>query len=219
MQPPNLMLRLAVQTGLTLALMGAVLFGVAGDLAWPQAWAFLAIFVVSSAGFGAWLQRRDPALLAARLSSPVQRGQPLWDKLFLLSAMLLWFGWLALMALDARRWQTAHMAVWLNVAGAALVATGFLGVCRVFAENSFAAPVVRVQAERAQKVIDTGPYAIVRHPMYAAGLLYGLTQGLPMGTTGRIASYVAAQVVAKLGPRLESLDQDAIARIRAGEWL
>lgn len=178
MQPPNLMLRLAVQTGLTLALMGAVLFGAAGDFAWPQAWAFLAIFVVSSAGFGVWLQRRDPALLAARLSSPVQRGQPLWDKLFLLSAMLLWFGWLALMALDARRWQTTHMAVWLNVAGTALVVAGFLGVCRVFAENSFAAPVVRVQAERAQKVIDTGPYAIVRHPMYAAGLLY--IAGIPL---------------------------------------
>jgi sugar/nucleoside kinase (ribokinase family) len=54
--------------------------------------------------------------------------------------------------------------------------------------------------------------------MYAAGLLYGLTQGLPMETTGRLASYVAAQVVAKLGPRLEALDQEAVARICAGAW-
>jgi protein-S-isoprenylcysteine O-methyltransferase Ste14 len=181
MQPrnlPNLMMRLFVQTALTLVLMGAVLFGGAGDFTWPQAWIFLAIFVVSSAGFGVWLQRRDPALLAARLSSPLQRGQPLWDKLFLLAAMPLWFGWLALMALDARRWHSTQMPAWLNLLGAALVVAGFLGVCRVFAENSFAAPVVRLQAERAQRVIDTGPYGVVRHPMYAAGLLY--IAGIPL---------------------------------------
>jgi sugar/nucleoside kinase (ribokinase family) len=53
--------------------------------------------------------------------------------------------------------------------------------------------------------------------MYAAGLLYGLTQGLPLDVTGRIASYCAAQVVAKLGPRLESIDQNAIAAIKSGK--
>lgn len=51
--------------------------------------------------------------------------------------------------------------------------------------------------------------------MYAAGLLYGLTHGLPLETTGRLAAYLAAQVVAKLGPRLESLDRDAIQRLCA----
>jgi sugar/nucleoside kinase (ribokinase family) len=55
--------------------------------------------------------------------------------------------------------------------------------------------------------------------MFAAGLLYGLTQGLPLEVTGRIASYSAAQVVAKLGPRLESIDRSAIARLKAGEPL
>jgi sugar/nucleoside kinase (ribokinase family) len=54
--------------------------------------------------------------------------------------------------------------------------------------------------------------------MYAAGLLYGLTQGLPLDVTGRIASYCAAQVVAKLGPRLEEIDQRAIEAIKRGEW-
>ena len=52
--------------------------------------------------------------------------------------------------------------------------------------------------------------------MYAAGLLYGLTQGLPLEITGRIASYAAAQVVAKLGPRLDRLDSTAIDLIKAG---
>ena len=55
--------------------------------------------------------------------------------------------------------------------------------------------------------------------MYAAGILYGLTQGLPVEATGNIAAYAAAQVVAKLGPRLESLDPGVIARLKAGESL
>ena len=172
------MSRLFLQTAIMLALMGAALFGAAGYMAWPQAWAFLAIFVASSAGFGFWLVRRDPDLLAARLASPVQRGQPLWDKIFLLLFMAIWFGWLMLMGLDAQRWHAFHMPVWLNLAGAILIIVGFLGVTRVFAENSFAAPVVRVQAERSQRVIDSGPYAIVRHPMYAAALLYVI--GIPL---------------------------------------
>jgi sugar/nucleoside kinase (ribokinase family) len=54
--------------------------------------------------------------------------------------------------------------------------------------------------------------------MFAAGLLYGLSQDLPLDITGRIASYAAAQVVAKMGPRLESIDQGKIAEIRAGVW-
>jgi sugar/nucleoside kinase (ribokinase family) len=55
--------------------------------------------------------------------------------------------------------------------------------------------------------------------MFAAGLLYGLTQGYSLEVTGRIASYAAAQVVAKMGPRLESIDQEALARLRAGAEL
>jgi sugar/nucleoside kinase (ribokinase family) len=52
--------------------------------------------------------------------------------------------------------------------------------------------------------------------MFAAGILHGLTQGLPLDVTGRIASYAAAQVVARMGPRLESLDAAVIDRLRAG---
>ncbi|HEY4076403.1 MAG TPA: isoprenylcysteine carboxylmethyltransferase family protein [Rhizomicrobium sp.] len=178
MQPRNLLSRLFLQTGIMLILMAAALFGAAGYMAWPQAWTFLAIFVANSAGFGFWLVRRDPDLLAARLASPIQRGQPLWDKIFLLLFMAIWFGWLVLMGLDAQRWHTSHMPAWFNLTGAVLIIAGFLGVSRVFAENSFAAPVVRVQAERSQRVIDSGPYAIVRHPMYAAALLYVI--GIPL---------------------------------------
>jgi protein-S-isoprenylcysteine O-methyltransferase Ste14 len=154
------------------------LFVAAGNLGWIQGRAFLAIFLLGSIGLSVWLVRRDPALLAARLGPLNQQGQPPWDKVFLITFILIWFGWLALMALDAQSWHTSDMPPWLNLVGGTRVIVGFLGTMRVFRENSFAAPVVRVQSERAQHVIDTGPYALVRHPMYAAAMLYLF--GLPL---------------------------------------
>ena len=162
---------LVTRTTVWLGLMGALLFLAAGDWTWPQGWAFIAIFVSGSIGFSLWLMRRDPALLASRLTLN-QKGTAVWDKVFLGVFILIWFVWLAVMALDARRWQLSHMPAVLNVLGAVLVIAGFLATTFVFRANSFAAPVVRVQEERGQRVIDTGPYAVVRHPMYACAMLY-----------------------------------------------
>jgi protein-S-isoprenylcysteine O-methyltransferase Ste14 len=176
------MTRLIVQTSVWIAIMGLLLFVAAGNWLWAQAWAYLAIFVLGSIGFSAWLLRRDPALLASRLGPLMQRGQPLWDRAFVLIFIFVWLGWLVVMGLDAQRWRTSSMPVWLNVLGGALVVGGFLATVMVFRENSFAAPVVRVQTERAHRVIDTGPYAMVRHPMYAAALLYLVGMPLLLGS-------------------------------------
>jgi len=182
MQPGILALRFCLQTGIFLAVMAALLFSGAGSWRWPQAWAFLAIFAIGSGVFGVWLLNRDPALLAARLGSFSQKGQPLWDKLFLFLFMALWLGWLWLMGRDARVWHLSSLPPWLNLAGGLMLIAGFFGVARVFQENSFAAPVIRVQSERAQQVIDTGPYAWVRHPMYAWALLYMFGTPLLLGS-------------------------------------
>ncbi len=178
----RLLTRLVVQTTVWLALMGVLLFVPAGNWRWPQGWAFLAIFTVGSIGFSIWLLRRDPALLASRLGPLVQRGQPIWDKVFIVTFVLLWCAWLVLMALDAEHWRTSNMRVMLNVAGGALVIGGFLATLFAFRENSFAAPIIRVQGERKHRVIDTGPYALVRHPMYAAALPYLVGMPLLLGS-------------------------------------
>lgn len=162
--------------------MGLLLFLPAGTWRWPQAWALLAIFAIGSGTFGAWLLCRDPALLAARLGPLMQRGQPLWDKVFLVAFAFVWCGWLVLMALDAQAWRTSDMPPLLNVLGCLLVIAGFAATVIVFRINSFAAPVVRIQSEREQRVIDTGPYALVRHPMYAAGLMYIVGMPLLLGS-------------------------------------
>jgi len=103
------------------------------------------------------------------------------------------------MALDAQRWHTSDVPRSLNVAGGALVIAGFLATVLVLRENSFAAPVIRVQTERAQRLIDTGPYAIVRHPMYAAAVLYLV--GMPLLLGSWYGLRIVPLMVAGIAPR------------------
>jgi len=202
MSAKKLIIRLITQTSLWLGFMAVLLFWAAGNWLWTQAWVFTAIFVLGSLGFGAWLIRRDPALLASRLAPLPQPGQPLWDKIFLMTFILIWFAWLVLMGLDAQRWHTSDMPLALNILGGVLVIAGFLATMVVFRANSFAAPVVRVQGERGQRVIDTGPYAFVRHPMYAAALLYLI--GIPLLLGSWYGLFVVPLFVVGLAPRAVS---------------
>jgi protein-S-isoprenylcysteine O-methyltransferase Ste14 len=175
-----------LKTGLALTvealLFAALLFGAAGTLHWVAGWAYLGIFFTGAVWITVWLARRDPALLAERMKSPMQKQQPLWDKLFLLAMMFAWCAWLPLMGLDAVRYHWSSMPVWLQVAGAVLVLWSFRMIGRVFAENTFLAPVVKIQSERGHHVISTGPYAVVRHPLYSSMLLYLPASALVLGS-------------------------------------
>ncbi|HWD49453.1 MAG TPA: isoprenylcysteine carboxylmethyltransferase family protein [Rhizomicrobium sp.] len=200
-----LLIRLLLQLIVWTALMGALLFGTAGDWHWPQAWAFIAIFVFGGIGFGLWLGSHDPGLLAQRLGSLSQRGQPLWDRAFLICAVIVWPSWFVVMAFDSGRKHWSGMPVWLNVIGGILTIGGFLAVLRVFRQNSFAAPVIRVQDEREQRVIDTGPYAIVRHPMYAGALSYIF--GIPLLLGSWVGLAMTAMFIAGIGWRAQKEEQ------------
>jgi len=92
----------------------ALLFGAAGTWRWPAAWAFLILFTLSSTVIIVMLDRRDPALLAERMKAYNQKGQPLWDRIFLIVLSFVWIGWLVLMGLDAVRYHWSTMPVWLQ---------------------------------------------------------------------------------------------------------
>lgn len=162
--------------------MGAALFVPAGTVDWRRGWIFLGEMVLLSAATVAWLAKHDPGLLKERLGKPIQKGQPQRDKVFMLAMIGLWYGWIALMALDVERWRLSDAPDWAMYTGAALILLGFIAVLRTFRANSFAAPVIKIQEERGQKVIDTGPYALVRHPMYAGAFLYVLGTPLLLGS-------------------------------------
>jgi protein-S-isoprenylcysteine O-methyltransferase Ste14 len=158
--------RATIANALTNLVLAALLFGAAGSANWPAGWAFIILFFTLSQAAMLRLARRDPALLEERLKPPLQQGQPRWDKIWMASLVLLWLGWLVLLGLDAR-FAWSAMPVWLRAAGAAGLVLGYLIVIRVLDENTFLTPVVKIQRQRGHRVVATGPYAVVRHPMYA----------------------------------------------------
>jgi protein-S-isoprenylcysteine O-methyltransferase Ste14 len=171
-----------VHTTLWLLAMQALLLLAGGDWGWPQAWVFLAESAVSTFAVSFWLLRHDPALLASRMSFRVRPDQKPWDRIFLLSAIPVFVGWMVLIAFDARRFGWSQVPLWAQVMGAVLIALCMILAWQTFRFNSFAAPQVRVQADRAHRVISDGPYRFVRHPMYAGAALYFLGMPLLLGS-------------------------------------
>jgi protein-S-isoprenylcysteine O-methyltransferase Ste14 len=173
--------RLLLQNILWVAGLGALLFLPAGTLHWPAAWLYLVTTAVLGLAAGLWLVKVDPALLAERMRPMMQKGQPAADKTFMLVfgfAALVWF---LVIGLD-RRWHWSEMPVAFQALGYLLFLAATALMLRVVRENSFAAPVVKVQAERGHRVIDTGPYAFVRHPMYSGAVLYFAGIALLLGS-------------------------------------
>ena len=189
------MLIYLLKTAAWTVLLMLLVFAPAGTLAYPGGWALLIVFTLGSVAAIAWLARANPALLAERMGAPVQKGQPLWDRIWLGGFAVFFCAWVAFMAWDAARGDFRAVPVWLQVAGLiGMFAYGF-GVWRTFRENVFAAPVVKVQ--EGQSVIDTGPYAVIRHPMYAGALLLFLCMPLVLGSwLGLVGTAILAAILA-----------------------
>lgn len=173
--------KLLLQNVLWTAGLGALLFLSAGTLRWPAAWLYLATTAGLGLGVGLWLAKVDPGLLAERMRPMPQKSQPAADKTFMLVfgfAALIWF---IAIGLD-RRWHWSEMPLALQALGYLLLLAAAALMLGAVRENSFAAPVVKVQAERGHRVIDTGPYAFVRHPMYSGVVLYFAGLALLLGS-------------------------------------
>ena len=112
----------------------------------------------------------------------IQRGQKGWDKLFMIPMLAIWLGWLVLIGLDAGRYRWSSVPLYAQVLGFVLLCLASYLVWLTLRTNSYAAPVIRIQKERGHKVVTTGPYAYVRHPMYAGALLFILGAPLLLGS-------------------------------------
>jgi protein-S-isoprenylcysteine O-methyltransferase Ste14 len=190
--------------------MAAVLFVPAGTIAWWQAWLYLVVFFGASAYTTLDLARRDPSLLERRMHGGPTAEQAPVQRLIMLFASLCFVALLVVPALDHRlQWSVVPNAVAL--AGDALVLVGFAGILRVYRENTYTAATIQVAA--GQTVISTGPYAIVRHPMYASAMLY------LVGTPLALGSYRGLLVLVGMVPVLiwRLLDEERLlARERTG---
>jgi protein-S-isoprenylcysteine O-methyltransferase Ste14 len=160
--------------------MGLLLFVPAGTVDYWEAWAYLLIFTGASLLITLYLMRKDPALLARRMrGGPTAEQQPA-QKVIMLCTSIAFIALLVVPALD-RRFAWSSIPFEGVMAGDALVAIGFYLIFLVYRENTFTSAVIEVVEN--QKVISTGPYAIVRHPMYASASLFLL------GTPLALASY------------------------------
>ncbi len=175
----NLSIRALRGLAITIVVMAAILFLAAGTLHYWQAWIFFAVFGAAALAITLYLMKYDPELLRRRM-----RGGPTAEK-ETSQKIIMWltsFGFVAILVvsgLDHRfRWSLAPASI--AIAGNVLVVLGYAIIFFVFRENSFAAATVEVAAD--QKVISTGPYAFVRHPMYAGGLMYFLGMPLALGS-------------------------------------
>jgi len=161
---------------------GLALFLAAGTAAWPSGWIFLILFFGFTIALTQWLLRHNPRLLKERMTGIGKPNQPAWDRVFFVVVQVFFLTWLVLMPLDAIRFRWSQMPVWLQVVGTVLLLCSFYLFFLTFRENPYLSPAVRIQADRGQTVISTGPYHYVRHPMYGTVMIFMVGTTLLLGS-------------------------------------
>lgn len=173
---PQSQARYFIQLAVWTVFMAVLILWPAGTFAYPGGLALIALFALGGVAMVLWLARHSPSLLRERMASPLQRAQKPWDRVWLSLFVLGFCGWTIFMSWDAKLTGFAAMPAWLQAIGALAIVANGLGTWWTFRENAFAAPVIKIQ--EGQKVIDTGPYALVRHPMYGSTIF--LFVGMPL---------------------------------------
>jgi protein-S-isoprenylcysteine O-methyltransferase Ste14 len=150
------------------ALYALLLFVPAGTLHWWRAWVFLAVTVAVMAAAVFSILPDNADLFSQRAKGVIQKGQPLWDRVLVILLIVSYVGQIVFIPLDVFRFHLVPKPSGLvSLFGLAIYVAGWWIITLAMKVNPFAVPVVRLQEERRQRVIDTGVYAVVRHPMYA----------------------------------------------------
>ena len=150
-----------------MASLAVMLFLPASTLDWWRAWVLVGVVGVCFVAMMVGVLRTRPELMKERFRSIVQKGQPFVDRVLLLAFVVSYTAILIFIPLDVFHFHLLPTpSVWVSSIGLGLYVVGWLMTVLVFKENAFAAPVVRHQDEREHKVVDTGVYRLVRHPMY-----------------------------------------------------
>jgi protein-S-isoprenylcysteine O-methyltransferase Ste14 len=195
--PTRIVKKLAVKASFALVVlavvMGLLLFLPAGTVRYWQAWWFLAVFIGASSLITIYLAKRDPALLQRRMSGGPTAEKRKPQKVIMFFASIGFIALLVVSALDHRfGWSAVPLPV--LIAGDISVAMGFYITFLVCRENPFSSATIEIAED--QQLISTGPYARVRHPMYAGGLVY--SAGMPLA----LGSYWGLLALAAMMPSL-----------------
>ncbi len=185
--------------------LGVLLFIPAWTLNYWQAWLFIAVFMISVNVVGIYLSLNDPALLERRKKFGPGQEQNAAQKIIMSLALLAIVSLFVFCALDHRfGWSPVSPAV--SILGDVLVALGLFINLLVFRENSYGGSTVEIRDD--QKVISTGPYAIVRHPMYVGVLV--MMFGVPLALGSALGLVILLLVIPVLAWRI--LDEEKMLK-------
>ncbi|MBQ6848822.1 MAG: isoprenylcysteine carboxylmethyltransferase family protein [Clostridia bacterium] len=169
---------------LGLILVGLLVFLPAGTLCFPHGWLFMGILFVPMLILGIVLLVKSPALLEKRLDSQEKRGA---QKSVTSLAAVMFLGGFIVAGLD-HRYGWSHVPAWGVVAAAVMLLAAYALYAEVMRENAYLSRTIAVQAE--QKVVDSGLYGIVRHPMYAVTLWLFLAIPLVLGSLWAVLCFL-----------------------------
>ncbi|HEY3343629.1 MAG TPA: isoprenylcysteine carboxylmethyltransferase family protein [Anaerolineaceae bacterium] len=170
-------------------LLGLLLFLPAGTFKYWQAWVFIVVFMIAITIFGLYFSVTDPALMERRKQAGPSAEQSPLQKVVATLAFASLFGIFLLGGLD-HRFGWSHMPSLVAWVGDALVVVAFYLYSLVFKANSFGASNIRVGEN--QQVSSTGPYALVRHPMYTVGIVFFAGIALGIGSWWALTLLVIA---------------------------
>jgi protein-S-isoprenylcysteine O-methyltransferase Ste14 len=182
--------RLVLSVGWSLLIFVLCLFLPAGTLAWSRGWLFFIVTVAASILITIYLQRVNPDIVAARVNR--HDGTKGWDRVLLRLFLPALVSVLPVAALDDGRFHWSHLPWWVCGIGYVLLIAGMVGLTWAESVNKFFEPTVRIQTDRGHTVIDSGPYAIVRHPGYVSGFLVFIGMPLSLGSLWALIPAVMA---------------------------
>ena len=190
----------AYAIGLPLSLF-ALVFLPAGSIGWRPGWIFIVVLLVAFGTSALVIARVNPVIYRAR--SRFQPGTKAWDKRLLAVLLPAMVAILPVAALDAGRFHWTAVSPWIVGVGYAALLAGIAVTGWAQAVNPFFEPGVRIQSERDQRVIDTGPYRLVRHPGYLSALLLFAGMALALGSYWALVPAAAASALLVVRTALE----------------
>ena len=185
----------------------------AGTLQWWEAWSVIGLWLVYAVAMTVFLSRHDPALLAERLkASPLQEGQKAWYKVVMVLILIVGFGLYIVPGFDVVRFEWSEpLPVWVEILAMVVHLPGFIFLAWVMRENTYLSRVVKIDQERGHRVITTGPYSFVRHPMYSAVIV--MVFAVPLALGSRFGLIPATLMVALLVVRTYLEDRTLYAEL------
>ena len=144
-----------------------------------------------------YLHLKDPALLQERWTVRFQKEQAAWDKIIVTLILSIFIVWFAIMPLDAVRYKwSPEFPLPVKIISMPVLIFSLFLFYDALRQNTFAAPIVKLMEERNQKVISTGTYGIIRHPMYCGGILLFFSTSVLFGSVyGIIISFLFAIII------------------------